>query len=58
MAVCYKKEKSNDVPEIVNSVAKETMPRAIRILDSVVKAADPLGVEVNDKLRFSILLVK
>lgn len=54
VAACYKKATSNDVPEIVNSIAKETLPRAVKILDTIVKAAEPLGVDVDDRLRFSV----
>ncbi len=54
VAACLKKVKTNDVPEIVNSIAPETLPRAIRILDTLVKAAVPLGVEVDGELYFSI----
>lgn len=54
VAACYKKATSNDVPEIVNSIAKETPPRAVKILDTIVKAAEPLGVDVDDRLRFSV----
>lgn len=54
VTACYKKAKSNDVPAILDSIAKETQLRAVRILDTLVKAAEPLGIEVDDELRFSI----
>ena len=54
VAVCYKKAKAGQTTEILDSVAKETLPRAIKILDTLVKTALPLGIEVDDKLRFSI----
>lgn len=54
VAACLKKAKTSDVPEIVNSIAPETLPRAIRILDTIIKAAGPLGVEVDGELYFSI----
>ena len=40
--------------DVVNFIAKESLPRAIKILDTLVKAAIPLGIEVDDKLQFSI----
>lgn len=54
VAACNKKVMSNDIPIIVNAIAKETLPRALKILDTLAKAAEPLGVEVDDRLRFSI----
>ena len=54
VAACYKKAKTNDVPVAVNSVAKETLPRVFRILDTLIKAIEPLGVKINEKLQFSI----
>ena len=54
VAACCRKAKTNDVPAILDSIAKETQPRAIRILDTIVKTVEPLGVEVDDGLRFSI----
>lgn len=51
---CYRRAKAGDVAEILDSVSKETLPRAIRILDTIVEAAIPLGIEVGDNLRFSI----
>lgn len=54
VAFCYKKAKAGQTTEILDSIAKETLPRAIKILDTLVKTALPLGIEVDDKLRFSI----
>ena len=54
VAACYKKAKAGQATEILDSIAKETLPRAVKILDTLVKTALPLGIEVDDKLRFSI----
>lgn len=54
VAACYKKAKAGQTTEILDSIAKETLPRAVKILDTLVKTALPLGIEVDDKLRFSI----
>ena len=54
VATCYKKAKAGDSMDVVNFIAKESLPRAIKILDTLVKAAIPLGIEVDDKLQFSI----
>lgn len=54
VAACYKKAKAGDFAEIVNSISEDTLPRAVKILDTLVKASIPLGIEVDDKLRFSI----
>lgn len=54
VAACYKKAKEGQSTEILDSIAKETLPRAIKILDTLVKTAIPLGIEIDDKLRFSI----
>ena len=54
VAACYKKAKAGQSTEILDSIAQETLPRAIKILDTLVKTAIPLGIEVDDKLRFSI----
>ena len=54
VAACYKKAKAGQTTEILDSIAKETLPRAIKILDTLVKTAIPLGIEIDDKLQFSI----
>lgn len=54
VAACYKKAKAGQTTEILDSIAKETLPRAVKILDTLVKTVLPLGIEVDDKLRFSI----
>ena len=54
VAACYKKAKAGQTTEILDSIAKETLPRAVKILDTLVKTAIPLGIEIDDKLRFSI----
>lgn len=54
VAACYKKAKAGDSMDVVDFIAKESLPRAIKILDTLVKAAIPLGIEVDDKLQFSI----
>lgn len=54
VAACYKKAKAGQTTEIFDSIAKETLPRAVKILDTLVKTVLPLGIEVDDKLRFSI----
>lgn len=54
VAACYKKAKAGQTTEILDSIAKETLPRAVKILDTLVKTAIPLGIEIDDNLRFSI----
>ena len=54
VAACYKKAKAGQTTEILDSIAKETLPRAVKILDTLVKTVIPLGIEIDDKLRFSI----
>lgn len=54
VAAYQKKAKNGQPSEITDSVAKETIPRVIRILDTIVKAIEPLGVTVDDALRFNI----
>lgn len=54
VAACNKKVMSNDIPIIMNAIAKETFSRAFKILDTLAKTAEPLGVEIDDRLRFSI----
>lgn len=54
VAACYKKAKAGQTTEILDAIAKETLPRAVKILDTLVKTVLPLGIEVDDKLRFSI----
>lgn len=54
VAACNKKALSSEAPTIVNAIAKESLPRAIKILDTIVKAAEPLGIEVDERLSFSI----
>lgn len=54
VAACYKKAKTGGSTDVVDFIAKESVPRAIKILDTLVKAAIPLGIEVDDKLQFSI----
>lgn len=54
VAAYYKKAKAGQATEILDSIAKETLPRAVKILDTLVKTVLPLGIEVDDKLRFAI----
>ena len=54
VAACYKRAKAGQTTEIFDSIAKETLPRAVKVLDTLVKTVLPLGIEVDDKLRFSI----
>lgn len=54
VAAYQKKAKTGQPSEITDSVAKETIPRVIRILDTIVKAIELLGVTVDDALLFNI----
>ena len=48
------KTKPKELPYPADSVAEETLPRIFRIIDTLVKAAEPMGIEINDNLHFSI----
>ena len=48
------KTNPKELPYPADSVAEETLPRIFRIIDTLVKAAEPMGIEINDNLRFSI----
>lgn len=54
VAACYKKAKAGQTTEILDAIAKESLPRAVKILDTLVKTAIPLGIAIDDSLRFSI----
>ena len=54
VAACYKKATAEEAKGILSSVAKESVPRVVKILDALAKAAIPLGFEIDDQLRFSI----
>ena len=48
------KTKPKELPYPANSVAEETLPRIFRIIDTLIKAAEPLGIEIDEDLHFSI----
>ena len=46
------KAKPSKMPYLSESVAEETLPRVFRIIDALIKAAEPLGIEMDNELRF------
>ena len=48
------KGKPKELPYPADSVAEETFSRIFRIIDTLAKASEPLGIEIDDKLHFSI----
>lgn len=46
------KTKTTKPPYLSDSVAEETRPRVFRIIDALIKAAEPLGISMDDELRF------
>lgn len=46
------KAKPTKTPYLADSVAEGTLPRVFRIIDALIKAAEPLGVTIDDELRF------
>ena len=48
------KAKPKELPYPADSVAEETLPRIFRIIDTLAKVAEPLGIIIDDQLHFSI----
>ena len=48
------KVKTTKTPYLSDSVAEETRPRVFRIIDTLIKAAEPLGISMDDELRFYV----
>ena len=48
------KTKPKELPYPADSVAEETLPRIFQIIDTLAKAAEPLGIVIDDQLHFSI----
>ncbi len=46
------KTKTAKPPYLSDSVAEETRLRVFRIIDALIKAAEPLGISMDDELRF------
>lgn len=46
------KTKKTKPPYLSDSVAEETRSRVFRIIDALIKAAEPLGLSMDDELRF------
>lgn len=48
------KVKTTKTPYLSDSVAEETRPGVFRIIDTLIKAAEPLGISMDDELRFYV----
>lgn len=54
VAAYAKETEKGQLRPVTDSVSNESLPRVLRIVDTIVKAVEPLGVEVDQNLNFSI----
>lgn len=50
----WNKRKAEPAPFLADSVSDESLPRACRIIDALIKAMEPLGCSLSDNLRFIV----